>query len=59
VTVGLRIARLEKRLGVTLLSRTPNGFATTSTGQAKLRQCAAMEKPRWTWSASPQDAALS
>jgi len=43
VTVGRRIALLEKRLGVTLLSRTPNGFATTSTGQAILRQCAAME----------------
>jgi DNA-binding transcriptional LysR family regulator len=43
VTVGRRIALLEKRLGVTLLNRTPDGFATTSAGQAILRQCAAME----------------
>jgi len=43
VTVGRRVALLEKRLGVTLLSHTPDGFATTSTGEAVLRQCAAME----------------
>jgi DNA-binding transcriptional LysR family regulator len=43
VTVGRRIALLERRLGVTLLSRTPDGFSTTSAGQAILRQCAAME----------------
>ena len=43
VTVGRRIALLEKRLGVTLLSRTPDGFSTTPAGQAILRQCAAME----------------
>lgn len=43
VTVGRRIALLEKRLGVTLLNRTPDGFATTSAGQAILRECAAME----------------
>ena len=43
VTVGRRIALLEKRLGVMLLNRTPDGFSTTSAGQAILRQCAAME----------------
>src|SRR5215813_6829081 len=43
VTVGRRVALLEKRLGVTLLSHTPDGFATTSAGEAVLRQCAAME----------------
>jgi DNA-binding transcriptional LysR family regulator len=44
VTVGRRIALLEKRLGVTLLNRTPDGFATTSAGDAVLRQCMAMER---------------
>jgi DNA-binding transcriptional LysR family regulator len=43
VTVGRRIALLEKRLGVTLLNRTPDGFATTSAGEAILRQCTVME----------------
>ena len=43
VTVGRRIALLEKRLGVTFLSRTPDGFSITSAGQAILQQCAAME----------------
>src|SRR6516162_600689 len=43
VTVGRRIALLEKRLGVILLSRTPDGFSTTPAGQAILQQCAAME----------------
>jgi DNA-binding transcriptional LysR family regulator len=43
VTVGRRIAALEKRLGVTLLNRTPDGFATTSAGEAILRQCMTME----------------
>ena len=43
VTVGRRIALLEKRLGVTLLNRTPDGFATTSVGATILRQCVAME----------------
>ena len=43
VTVGRRTALLEKRLGVTLLSRTPDGFSTTPAGQAILQQCAAME----------------
>jgi DNA-binding transcriptional LysR family regulator len=43
VTVGRRITALEKRLGVTLLNRTPDGFATTSAGEAILRQSAAME----------------
>jgi DNA-binding transcriptional LysR family regulator len=43
VTAGRRIAALEKRLGVTLLNRTPDGFATTSAGEAILRQCMAME----------------
>jgi len=43
VTVGRRIALLEKRLGVVLLSRTPDGFSTTSAGQAILQQCAVME----------------
>jgi len=43
VTVGRRITLLEQRLGVTLLNRTPDGFATTSAGEAILRQCTAME----------------
>src|SRR5262249_35706223 len=43
VTVGRRIALLEERLGVTLLNRTPEGLATTSAGEAILRQCTAME----------------
>src|SRR5215813_3481592 len=43
VTVGRRIAALEKRLGVTLLKRTPDGFVTTSAGEAILRQCMTME----------------
>ena len=43
VTVGRRIALLDKRLGVTLLNRTPDGFAATSAGEAILRQCVAME----------------
>jgi len=43
VTVGRRVALLEKRLGVTLLNRTPDGFSTTSAGQAILRQCTEME----------------
>ena len=43
VTVGRRIAFFERRLGVTLLNRTPDGFVTTSAGEAILRQCAAME----------------
>jgi len=43
VTVGRRITALEKRLGVTLLARAPDGFATTSAGETVLRQCIAME----------------
>ncbi|MCG2666323.1 LysR family transcriptional regulator [Bradyrhizobium sp. GCM10023182] len=43
VTVGRRIALLEKQLGVTLLNRNPDGFVTTPAGEAILRQCAAME----------------
>jgi DNA-binding transcriptional LysR family regulator len=43
VTVGRRIALFEKRLGVTLLNRTPDGFTVTSAGDAILRQCMAME----------------
>ena len=43
VTVGRRITVLEKRLGATLLHRTPDGFAVTPAGDAILRQCIAME----------------
>ncbi len=43
VTVGRRIALLERRLGVKLLARTPDGLETTAAGEAILRQCAAME----------------
>ena len=43
VTVGRRIALLEKRLGVTVLQRTPDGFDVTSAGEAILRRCIAME----------------
>ena len=43
VTVGRRIALLEKRLGVTLLNHTPDGFTVTAAGDAILRQCMAME----------------
>jgi DNA-binding transcriptional LysR family regulator len=40
---GRRITLLEKPLGVTLLNRTPDGFATRSAGDAILRQCMVME----------------
>jgi DNA-binding transcriptional LysR family regulator len=43
VTVGRRVAQLERRLGVKLLNRMPEGFSLTPTGQAILNQCAAME----------------
>ena len=43
VTVSRRIAVLEEQLGVKLLSRTPEGFATTSAGHAILTQSEAME----------------
>ena len=43
VTVGRRITILERRLGVTLLHRTPDGFVVTPAGDAALRQCIAME----------------
>jgi DNA-binding transcriptional LysR family regulator len=43
VTVGRRIALLEKRLGVTVLQRTPDGFDVSSAGEAILRRCIAME----------------
>lgn len=43
VTVGRHIALFEKRLGVTLLNRTPDGFVTTSAGETILRQCTLME----------------
>jgi DNA-binding transcriptional LysR family regulator len=43
VTVGRRIALLERRLGVSLLNRTPDGFAATAAGEAILRQCIVME----------------
>ena len=43
VTVGRRIALLEKRLGVTVLQRTPDGFDVTSAGEAILRRCIVME----------------
>src|SRR5262249_21849054 len=44
VTVGRRLAFLEKHLGVKLLNRTPDGFAVTPAGQAILQQSAAMEE---------------
>src|SRR5215475_6841363 len=43
VTVGRRIALLEKCLGVTLLQRMPGGFDVTPAGEAVLRRCIAME----------------
>ena len=43
VTVGRRITLLEKRLGVTLLQRTPGGLDITSAGEAVLQRCIAME----------------
>src|SRR5260370_36320861 len=43
VTVARRITLLEEQLGAKLLSRTPEGFATTPAGQAILRQCETME----------------
>jgi DNA-binding transcriptional LysR family regulator len=43
VTVGRRIAMLEKRLGATLLQRTPEGFDVTAAGETILRRCIAME----------------
>jgi DNA-binding transcriptional LysR family regulator len=43
VTVARRITLLEQQLGAKLLSRTPEGFATTQAGQTILSQCEAME----------------
>jgi DNA-binding transcriptional LysR family regulator len=43
VTVGRRVTLLERRLGVKLLNRLPEGFSTTPSGQAILGQCAVME----------------
>jgi DNA-binding transcriptional LysR family regulator len=43
VTAGRRVALLERRLGVKLLNRTPEGFSPTPAGQAILGQCAVME----------------
>jgi DNA-binding transcriptional LysR family regulator len=43
VTVGRRIALLERRLEVKLLNRTPEGFSITAAGQAILGRCTAME----------------
>ncbi len=43
VTVARRITLLEEQLGAKLLSRTPDGFVTTSAGHAILSQCEAME----------------
>lgn len=43
VTVGRRVAALERRLAVKLLNRTPDGFTVTAAGQAILTQSAAME----------------
>jgi DNA-binding transcriptional LysR family regulator len=43
VTVGRRVALLEKRLAVSLLQRTPDGFDVTAAGEALLRRCTAME----------------
>ena len=43
VTVGRRIALLEKQLSAKLLNRTPDGLTTTSAGQVILRECEAME----------------
>jgi DNA-binding transcriptional LysR family regulator len=43
VTVGRRVALLERLLAVKLFNRTPDGFSLTPAGQAILGQCAAME----------------
>jgi len=43
VTVGRRVALLERRLAVKLLNRTPEGFSITPAGQAILGRCIAME----------------
>lgn len=43
VTVARRITLLEEQLGAKLLSRTPEGFATTQAGQTILSQCETME----------------
>jgi DNA-binding transcriptional LysR family regulator len=43
VTVGRRVALLERQLAVKLFNRTPDGFSLTPAGQAILGQCAAME----------------
>src|SRR6266436_5619499 len=43
VTVGRRVALLEKQLSAKLLNRTPDGLITTSAGQVILRECEAME----------------
>jgi DNA-binding transcriptional LysR family regulator len=44
VTVGRRVAELERTLGTRLLAKTPDGFTVTPEGQAILQQCAEMEK---------------
>jgi DNA-binding transcriptional LysR family regulator len=59
VTVGRRITLLEKRLGVTLLNRTPDGFATTSAGQAIYANVWRWRTPRWILSALSRDATPS
>ena len=43
VTVGRRIAALEEHFRTKLLSRTPDGLAPTSAGQAILEQCETMQ----------------
>jgi DNA-binding transcriptional LysR family regulator len=52
VTVGRQLTLLEERLGLKLLNRTPDGFSTTSAGQAIL------QTPRRISSASRRDATL-
>ena len=42
VTVGRRIAALERQLGAKLLNRTPDGLVTTNAGAAIVGQCEAM-----------------
>ena len=42
-TVGRRLAAFEDQMGTKLFDRTPEGFAITTSGQAILSQCEAME----------------
>jgi DNA-binding transcriptional LysR family regulator len=61
VTVGRRIAQLERRLAAKLLARTPDGLEMTAAGEAIFNQCVTMEHAAQDLEriAAGQDAALT